>query len=144
MVTDRTPLTPQQQAMLDGLRRAAQRSPSAIGADWNVDQMAENMATENDQAVRNQATIAGTPAHRRGQLAMSPDGDVYYPSRLSMGQIGHERVYGGMRTGHQPQPGIAALTDPSWAGFSGHFADKDRFFRAYAQKGLRISGGPYG
>jgi hypothetical protein len=53
-----------------------------------------------------------------------------------MTRVGMERLYGGAPGspfGHEAPRGLGQLTDLGWAGFHGHYADKERFADAAAQ-----------
>jgi hypothetical protein len=131
-------LKPEQFQALDGLRRALSTGPagSTAGMDFQLQDAAKNMDEENRQAARNQLTMLATPSSRRGNLNMAPSGEVYYPNEGTMTRIGMERLYGGAPGtpfGHQAPGGLGQLTDVNWAGFHGHFADKERMADAAAQ-----------
>lgn len=131
-------LRPQQFEALEGLRRALATGPagSMAGVDFQLQDAARNMAEENQQEARNQLTMLATPSNRRANLNMAPSGEVYYPSESTMTRIGMERVFGGApgsRLGHEAPRGLGQLMDTGWAGFHGHFADKERFADAAAQ-----------
>lgn len=132
MTSTQARLRPDQRAALQGLRSAAGRGPagSAAGLDFQLQDAERNMAHENEMETQNQLTTLATPAARRQHLQMAPSGDVYMPSESTMNRIGNAAIFGAapgdMFEGHTSPMGIGQASDKGWAGFRGHFADKDR------------------
>jgi hypothetical protein len=126
MTAQQAKLRPEQRAALKGLRSAALGPGSAI----QLEDAERNMAAENERDARNKLTMLATPGDRRQHLQMAPGGDVYMPNASTMQRIGHSAVFGGtpgdIFEGHASAPGISQPFDTGWAGFHGHFADKDR------------------
>lgn len=122
-------LRPDQRAALQGLRSAA-----GPGADFQLQDAERNMVQENEREARNKLTMLSTPSDRRQHLQMAPGGDVYMPNASTMQRIGHSAVFGGtpgdVFEGHASAPGISQPFDTGWAGYHGHFADKDRMREA--------------
>lgn len=148
MTSQQARLRPDQRAALRGLRAAAGRSPgSMMGLDFQLQDAERNMAEENDREMRNQLTIMSTPAERRQHLQMAPGGDVYMPSESTMNRIGNAAIFsaapGDMFAGHEGPRGIGQLSDKGWAGFHGHFNDKDRMAAALPNllRGLKSARG---
>jgi hypothetical protein len=128
MTAQHARLRPDQRAALQGLRSAA--GP----AGFELQDAERNMVDENEREARNTLTMLSTPADRRQHLQLAPGGDVYMPSESTMNRIGNAAVFGGTPgdtfEGHASPMGIGSLSDKGWAGFRGHFADKDRMAAA--------------
>jgi hypothetical protein len=145
MTAQQAKLRPDQRAALEGLRSAALGG----AAGFELQDAERNMVDENEREARNALTTISTPADRRQHLQMAPGGDVYMPNASTMQRIGHSAVFGGtpgdIFQGHASAAGISQPFDTGWAGFHGHFADKDRMRKAVPNlmRGLGSARGDY-
>lgn len=128
MTAQQAKLRPDQRQALRGLRSAAG------AAGFELQDAERNMIDENEREARNTLTMLSTPGDRRQHLQMAPGGDIYMPSESTMNRIGNAAIFGAapgdMFEGHTSPMGIGQLADKGWAGFRGHFADKDRMAAA--------------
>lgn len=143
MTAQQAKLRPDQRAALEGLRSSA----LGPGSAFQLQDAERNMVAENERGAQNTLTMMSTPADRRQHLQMAPGGDVYMPSESTMNRIGNAAVFGGTPgdtfEGHASPMGFGQLSDKGWAGFRGHFADKDRMADALPNllRGLKSARG---